>query len=75
MNWYSARLGIRFPNVFLQHVTLYIDRFTVEPFSDADNAILTVRAMCLNKLIRVSKIWKKAKRRHAKRRSKHHLKE
>ncbi|HNP99597.1 MAG TPA: hypothetical protein PKK99_11110, partial [Bacteroidia bacterium] len=32
--------GYTVSNVFLQHVTLYIDRFTVEPFSDADNAIL-----------------------------------
>ena len=32
--------GYTVSNVFLKNVTLYIDRFTTEPYSDADNAIL-----------------------------------
>ncbi len=32
--------GYTVSNVFLKNVTLYIDRFNTEPFSDADNAIL-----------------------------------
>ncbi|MDI1324094.1 MAG: nuclear transport factor 2 family protein [Algoriphagus sp.] len=32
--------GYTVSNVFLKNITLYIDRFNTEPFSDADNAIL-----------------------------------